>query len=77
MNTSQNVITIEPAAGNETAGGTMFRAPADNRAARSLWVFLVENLQPGFFVGLSSGVNELTQLSGGKLPPAQYQEVMK
>lgn len=77
MNTSQNVITIEPAAGNEAAGGTMFRAPADNRAARALWVFLAENIQPGFIVELSNGVSELTRLSGDKLPPDLYQKVME
>ena len=76
MNTSQNVITIEPGSENGRAGGTMFRAPADVKAARSLWVFLVENLQPGFMVELSTGHSELAQPSGKPLPPALYAEVM-
>ena len=75
MNDSQNVITIE-AAGNGRAGGTIFRAPADNQAARALWVFLVENLQPGFIVELSNGAAELTRPSGQKLPPDLYAKVM-
>lgn len=76
MDTSQNVITIEPGPGNGRAGGTLFRAPADNQAARQLWVFLVESLQPGFVVDLSNGISELTRPSGQKLPPDLYKKVM-
>ena len=76
MNTSQNIIIIEPGSENSRAGGTMFRAPADNQAARALWVFLVENLQPGFVVELSNGVSELTRPSGNQLPPELYAKVM-
>ena len=36
-NDSQNVITIER--GDGQAGRAIFRAPADNQAARALWVF--------------------------------------
>lgn len=75
MNDSQNVITIEPV-NNGRAGGAIFRAPADNHAARTLWVFLVENLQTGFIVELSNGVSELTRPSGQKLPPELYTKVM-
>jgi len=75
MNDSQNVITIEPAMNGRT-GGSIFRAPADNHAARQLWVFLVENLQPGFVVELSNGASELTRPSGAKLPPELYAKVM-
>ncbi|MCA9872489.1 MAG: hypothetical protein KC441_02510 [Anaerolineales bacterium] len=75
MNDSQNVIKIEPE-GNGGAGGTIFRAPADNQAARTLWVFLVENLQPGFVVELSNGVSKLTRPSGQKLPPDLYTKVV-
>lgn len=74
---SQNVITIEPGPDNGRAGGTIFRAPADKQAARALWVFLVENLQPGFVVELSNGVSELTRPSGHKLPPDLYKKVME
>ena len=77
MGINQNVITIEPAPGNETAGRTMFQAPADSRAAHQLWVFLIENLRPGFCVKLSSGQSALDAMTGGKLPPAQYREVME
>jgi hypothetical protein len=78
MNDSQHVITIEPSPDNTGAGGVMFRAPADNQAARQLWVFLVENLRPGFVVELSSydGAAELTRLSGAKLSPELYAAVM-
>lgn len=77
MNTSQNVITIEPAGDNVAPGGTMFRAPVDNRAARQLFVFLVENLKPGFVVELTNGVSELTRPSGKKLPAALYEKLME
>jgi hypothetical protein len=75
MNDSQHMIIIEPI---EAGDGTMFRAPADNQAARQLWVFLVENLQSGFVVELSSfgGAAELTRPSGAKLPPELYAAVM-
>lgn len=78
MNTSRNVISIETIDGNGRGGGTIFRAPADNRAARQLWVFLVENLKPGFVVELSilDGAAELFRPSGQKLPPELYKKVM-
>lgn len=68
---NDNVISIEG-----QSGKTIFKAPADNSAARALWVFLVENLRPGFDVELSNGVSELTQMSGNKLPPDLYAKVM-
>jgi hypothetical protein len=78
MNDSQHVITIEPSPDNTSAGGVMFRAPADNHAARQLWVFLVENLQRGWVVELSSfdGAAELVRPSGAKLPPELYAAIM-
>jgi hypothetical protein len=73
---SDNMIIIEPI----EAGGdaVMFRAPADNQAARQLWFFLVENLQSGFVVELSSfgGAAELTRPSGAKLSQELYEAVM-
>jgi hypothetical protein len=72
---SDNMIIIEPI----EAGGdaVMFRAPADNQAARQLWIFLVENLRTGFVVELSSfgGAAELTRPSGAKLPAALYEKI--
>lgn len=68
---NDNVISIEG-----QSGGTIFKAPADNSAARALWMFLVENLRPGFDVELSNGVSELTQMSGGSLLPDMYAKVM-
>ena len=76
MNTSQNVITIEPTGEDGRTGSIMFRAPADIRAARSVWVFLVENLQPGFMVELSTNSSELSQASGKPVPPELYAQVM-
>lgn len=68
---TDNVISIEG-----QSGGTIFKAPADNDAARALWVFLVENLRPGFAVELSNSISELTRMSGSKLPPDLYAKVM-
>ena len=78
-----NVIWIEPLPGTETAGAQhsgqiTFPAPNNNAAARALWVFLVENIRPGFVVELSSfgGAAELTRLSGAPVPPELYARVM-
>lgn len=73
--TSQHVISIESKEGDR--GGVIFPAPADITLAKSLWVFLVENLQPGFVVELSSfdGAAELTRPSGQKLSPELYARV--
>jgi hypothetical protein len=47
-----------------------FPAPADARVARQLWVFLVENLRPGFVVGIGDEDGLLTAApSGSKVPP--------
>ena len=75
MNDSQTVSTIER--GDGQPGAVMFRAPADNQAARALWVFMVENLQPGFIVELTNGAAELTRPSGGALPAELYAKVMR
>lgn len=55
-----------------------FAAPADRHAARSLWVFLVENLQGGLLVELTSQDQEpgLVRQSGRRLPTAVYTAVM-
>lgn len=55
-----------------------FAAPADRHAARALWVFLVENLQGGLLVELTSQdqETELAGQSGLPLPTAVYTAVM-
>lgn len=55
----------------------MFPAPADKYAARSLWVFLVDNLRPGFVVELQlADMAEITRPSGRKVTPELYQSLM-
>lgn len=68
------VITIFEQDGKRPC--TMFPAPADTYAARSLWVFLVDNLQPGFVVELGDDVSEITRCSGHKVPPELYRSLM-
>lgn len=51
-------------------------APADKYAARELWVFLVDSLQPGFIVELSNGPSEITRPSGSKVPLTLYKKLM-
>lgn len=53
-----------------------FPAPADKYVARSLWVFLADNLQPGFIVELGDGVPEITRASGVKVPIGLYESLM-
>jgi hypothetical protein len=54
-----------------------FPAPADAYAARRLWVFLVENLRPGFVVGIGDEDGLLTAApSGSKVPADRYKEIM-
>lgn len=74
---TQNIITIEPIHSNGNVGSTLFGAPTDNQVAWQLWVFLVENLQPGFVVKLSNETSELTYQSGRKLPLDMYKGVMQ
>lgn len=76
VNDSRNVITIKPAPGSDKPG-TMFRAPADIGAAKSLWAWLVENIQPGFVVELFDGEEEVTRPSGEKLPAELYAGIME
>ena len=60
----------------------MFRAPADKYAARSLWVFLVDNLRPGLTVqlaiddGAGDGAAEITRSSGRKVTAELYASLM-
>lgn len=78
---SNKVITILDVSGSRPR--MMFPAPADKYAARSLWVFLVDNLKPGFVVGLSindsegESMSELTRPSGRKVPIELYESLME
>lgn len=54
-----------------------FPAPAERRAARNLWCFLVGNLQPGFTVGLAEGKAKITRASGDKVPVHLYERLMR
>lgn len=78
-----NTITIyklqEDEQGRRSQGEpvAMFPASANNAAATTLWVFMVENLTPGFFVVLSfDAFSELARPSGAALPAALYERVM-
>lgn len=55
---------------------TVFKAPADTYAARELWVFLVDNLRPGFIVELCNGPSEITRPSGQPVPIELYRKLM-
>lgn len=60
-----NTITIRKP-DQPTGPATMFKAPDDPHAARALWLFLAENLQPGFVLELASADGRaITQPSGG------------
>lgn len=61
---------------NENLPVITFPAPADKYVARSLWVFLVDNLQPGFIVELGDEVSEITRVSGMKVPIELYSSLM-
>lgn len=54
-----------------------FPAPADRRAARNLWCFLVGNLQPGFAVELVEGEAKISWASGDKVPVHLYERLMR
>lgn len=54
----------------------MFMAPDNSYAARSLWVFLVDNLQPGFEIRLQTPQQQVMRASGQKLPPDLYARIM-
>ncbi len=61
-----NTITIRKT-DQPTGPATMFKAPDDPHAAHALWVFLAENIQPGFVVELAStDGRSITQPSGGR-----------
>lgn len=78
---SNKFITIFDEGGSRPLA--MFPAPADKYAARSLWVFLVDNLKPGFVVGLSindsegESISELVRPSGRKVPIELYESLME
>lgn len=55
---------------------TMFPAPPNKYVARQLWVFLVDNLQPGFIVQLGSQFSEITRPSARKVTPELYKSLM-
>ena len=54
----------------------MFLAPPDSHAARTLWIFLVENLRPGLEVTLAIGGIRLRHASGQKVPIEVYSRIM-
>jgi len=54
-----------------------FPAPADRRAARNLWCFLVGNLQPGFTVRLAEGEANISWPSGDNVPVHLYEQLMR
>ena len=55
-----SVITISKD-GNQL---TMFKAPDDPHAAHALFMFLAENLKPGFIVELDVNGRSITQPTG-------------
>lgn len=78
---SNTVISIFDESG--THPHMMFPTPKDKYMARSLWVFLVDNLKPGFVVTLSINddknetVSELVRPSGQKVPIELYESLME
>ena len=52
-------------------------APAERRAARNLWCFLVANLKSGFVLALSEGDEKLAWPSGEKVPVHLYERLMR
>lgn len=72
-----HTITITHPAG-PGQGGVIFSAGENVTAAKALWCWLVENLQPGWVVDLSSfdGAAELTRPSGEPLPAELYAAIM-
>lgn len=69
----KNNITITNAGGHPEA---MFTAPDEEVAARSLLVYLAENLRPGLVIELDIGAEKLTLPTGEKIPPKLYSAVM-
>lgn len=61
---NQNVITVQPVPGNGRLDATLFRAPDNEHAAHALFLFLVENLKPGFLVELHGDGRSITQETG-------------
>jgi hypothetical protein len=56
-----------------------FKAPEDGFAARSLWVFLVENLREGYEIELEIPGDslQLSRTSGAPLPEELYRAIMR
>lgn len=55
----------------------VFNAPDDKYVAYELWIFLVENLQPGFVVTIGSGPSANSRGSGSKVPIELYRQLME
>ncbi|MFW5941918.1 MAG: hypothetical protein ACOC9V_06125 [Chloroflexota bacterium] len=56
---------------------SMFPAPENRFVARSLWVFLVENLRPGLVVDLRNGPSVISRETGAKVPIELYKTLME
>jgi len=69
-----NFITINKS--GDPQSGVMFRVADDPWVSRQLWLFFVENLQPGFTVTIAAGERELSQASGYKLAASEYAYIM-
>lgn len=57
---------------------TTFKAPDDSYTARNLWIFLVENLRPGYRVALLNGQfpNGMIKASGHEFTQKEYARFM-
>jgi hypothetical protein len=61
-----NTITIKPTPEARTQDAVMFRLPDNEHVAHGIFLFLAENLQPGFVVELAADGRSITQPSGLK-----------
>lgn len=55
---------------------TILALPTDRYLARQLFVFLVENMQPGWGMVLIEGHKAVSVYSGEKLSQELYEEIM-
>lgn len=70
-----NFISIKPTTGD--SDGVMFRVADDRHVSRQLWIFMIENIRPGFVVTLQvMGGGELSQASGNKVGAVEYRRLM-
>ncbi|MCP4428257.1 MAG: hypothetical protein GY803_27525 [Chloroflexi bacterium] len=53
-----------------------FPAPKDKYVARGLWCWLVNNVQPGFYIELGNELSEIVRVSGHKVTPELYKKLM-